>query len=699
MTANNGGFDWSSDPQMALRMQLARGLMQGQQAPAQSWGEGLANMGSRLVGGYMAGQVMNEGRERDEAKAVTLANALRAGQGQAAETKSYGDGTTINWDERKGDPNAMAAILAGNKDTAQIGMQMQIGQMDTKAKNEAAMAREARAHQYAIDLERSKALDIGGDHKWWRPDAPGQTQAPAPAPQMTPAPQAAPQAGPVATAPPVPLTPTPTSGSGPMGPTSNNPGNIRTSDGNAWQGKTTRQGEAFESFDTPESGVRAMSVLLGNYAKQGVNTLGGIVSRWAPPNESQTSALVANAAKRTGLDPNQPLDLSDPAVRAKVVQALIVQEQGKMPYGQDVVQAGVSASMGGGAQPSDRPRPTDTAAPPQAPVSTRMTIGGQSGTVIGGQDGPAFRPLTPEERAQYGIPAGQAAQIDRKGNIKTLGKERGEGGGGPYGGPTLQAQDRNTVFTLEQKMLNGEKLTPQEQWRYETSKRALEAPHTFVGPDGITTSTPAPMPSMRRSPVPATDTAPNPLQPGVAAPPPAAVEPPAPPSNQPTITVVQKKTEKPSNEQNLNAGFANRLNASNNAMDELDRVGYDAPNLKDRVLDKVPGVNGYLTSNNFQKLEQAQRDFITAQLRRESGAAISPSEFEEAKKLYFPQPGEGPDIVARKRATREMAIRNMAQSAGSASLEFKPKPAPKEGDKPAAPTTIMRFDAEGNIIQ
>jgi hypothetical protein len=136
-----------------------------------------------------------------------------------------------------------------------------------------------------------------------------------------------------------------------MGPNSNNPGNIRASDGNAWQGKNTQPGAQFESFDTPESGVRAMSVLLGNYAKQGVNTLGGIVNRWAPPNENQTSALVANAAKRTGLDPNQPLDLSDPAVRAKVVQALIVQEQGKMPYGQDVVQAGVSASMGGGAQP------------------------------------------------------------------------------------------------------------------------------------------------------------------------------------------------------------------------------------------------------------------------------------------------------------------------------------------------------------
>jgi hypothetical protein len=46
-------------------------------------------------------------------------------------------------------------------------------------------------------------------------------------------------------------------------------------------------------------------------------------------------------------------------------------------------------------------------------------------------------------------------------------------------------------------------------------------------------------------------------------------------------------------------------------------------------------------------------------LRRESGAAISPSEFDSAEKQYFPQIGEGEKQRAQKKANRELATRGI----------------------------------------
>lgn len=67
-------------------------------------------------------------------------------------------------------------------------------------------------------------------------------------------------------------------------------------------------------------------------------------------------------------------------------------------------------------------------------------------------------------------------------------------------------------------------------------------------------------------------------------------------------------------------------------------------------------VGNNLLSEQGQQVEQAQRDFINAVLRRESGAAIAPSEFSNASKQYFPQPGDQPATLAQKARNRKLAI-------------------------------------------
>ena len=56
----------------------------------------------------------------------------------------------------------------------------------------------------------------------------------------------------------------------------------------------------------------------------------------------------------------------------------------------------------------------------------------------------------------------------------------------------------------------------------------------------------------------------------------------------------------------------------------------------------------FLKSELWQSQLQAERDFVNAVLRRESGAAIAESEFESAKKQYFPQPGDSEETIKQK---------------------------------------------------
>ena len=76
-------------------------------------------------------------------------------------------------------------------------------------------------------------------------------------------------------------------------------------------------------------------------------------------------------------------------------------------------------------------------------------------------------------------------------------------------------------------------------------------------------------------------------------------------------------------------------------------------------------------SATFQSFDQASRNFINAVLRRESGAAIAPSEFDSARKQYLPQPGDTPRTLAQKKANRDLVVANMKRASGQA---YQPPP-------------------------
>jgi len=104
----------------------------------------------------------------------------------------------------------------------------------------------------------------------------------------------------------------------------------------------------------------------------------------------------------------------------------------------------------------------------------------------------------------------------------------------------------------------------------------------------------------------------------------------------------------------------------------LAEVGSEYDPLKVNIkgsTENIPGLNiltNKALSGNEQKVDQAQRDFINAILRKESGAAIGQNEFDNARKQYFPQPGDAPEVVEQKTRNRSIAIQGLQNAAGKA---------------------------------
>jgi hypothetical protein len=104
--------------------------------------------------------------------------------------------------------------------------------------------------------------------------------------------------------------------------------------------------------------------------------------------------------------------------------------------------------------------------------------------------------------------------------------------------------------------------------------------------------------------------------------------------------------------------YAQRVNDSNAIIDE---VGGQFTGVGSYLGQYAPNA---LKSADRQKFEQAQRNFINAVLRRESGAAIAESEFDSARKQYFPQPGDSIDVLEQKKMNRERTLENLLREGG-----------------------------------
>jgi len=132
----------------------------------------------------------------------------------------------------------------------------------------------------------------------------------------------------------------------PSGANQFNVGNVRPT------GKST----GFEQPANYEEGIKLMDQNLSAYGtKHKINTLRGAISRWAPPEDkNDTEGYIKFVSEKTGLKPDQEIDLTNPAVRHVITGPMMLMEKGgKSIFGSKSQQPADSFSsfLMGGASP------------------------------------------------------------------------------------------------------------------------------------------------------------------------------------------------------------------------------------------------------------------------------------------------------------------------------------------------------------
>lgn len=137
------------------------------------------------------------------------------------------------------------------------------------------------------------------------------------------------------------------------------------------------------------------------------------------------------------------------------------------------------------------------------------------------------------------------------------------------------------------------------------------------------------------------------------------------------VKVKPKGSEKPATAaQTSAAGFADRAMAAHQGYQDLSK-GYDPASVGSAargIVNDIPVVGAVFPDQDYRKAKQFQNDFISAVLRKESGAAISNSEYENERRKYFPEPGDSPEVVLQKAQARQRKIDGLRTEAGNATV-------------------------------
>lgn len=174
----------------------------------------------------------------------------------------------------------------------------------------------------------------------------------------------------------------------------NNPGNIEDGDfARSLPGYKGSDGR-FAIFETPQSGQGAQAALLGSYGRRGINTVQGVINRWAPPSDNNpTRRYIDFVARKLGVSPRTELDMTDPVVLSTMASA-IAEFEGGQPF--------ETAALG------------DTA-PPTTAGGARLIVQRPKAAK------PQSRPATAEEKAAMGLAENVPAQIKPDGTFDVVG--------------------------------------------------------------------------------------------------------------------------------------------------------------------------------------------------------------------------------------------------------------------------------------
>lgn len=125
-----------------------------------------------------------------------------------------------------------------------------------------------------------------------------------------------------------------------------NPLNVKVF-GNKWNGLIGQDERGHGIFSRPEEGIRAGVKVLQSYSnKYGINTIEGIISRFAAADPATLRAYVDNVSHASGYAPDEQLDVTNPGVLRKIIPPMIRQEIGDVPYSDETINVGIHRGLG-----------------------------------------------------------------------------------------------------------------------------------------------------------------------------------------------------------------------------------------------------------------------------------------------------------------------------------------------------------------
>lgn len=122
-----------------------------------------------------------------------------------------------------------------------------------------------------------------------------------------------------------------------------NPGNLR--DANNKVGFQGPEGDQMAVFASERDGLAAMSRQLMLDAERGKNRIDDYIRKYAPASENKTQEYIDMVSKQTGYGAYESLDMHDPEVLAKLMNAMIKVENGAQPFSYDQIMEGVMDSI------------------------------------------------------------------------------------------------------------------------------------------------------------------------------------------------------------------------------------------------------------------------------------------------------------------------------------------------------------------
>lgn len=124
----------------------------------------------------------------------------------------------------------------------------------------------------------------------------------------------------------------------------------------------------------------------------------------------------------------------------------------------------------------------------------------------------------------------------------------------------------------------------------------------------------------------------------------------------------EKPPKPPTEDQSKAAGFARRMELAEHDLAQVMATGYDRTGSIESA--QAAGPSG-LNSSKGQRWSNAEKNFATANLRKESGAVIGDEEMANQEKLYFPRWNDSEETKAQKARNRAQAFEGMKAAAGS----------------------------------